>query len=56
MLAELPLSTRTLLVLNPSIMTIMIKGSSWGFFTPLASSSKKYMSWFVRLCFKGGRL
>ena len=56
MSAELPLSTRILLVLNPSIMTIMTRGLSWGCFIPLASSSKKYMSWFVCLCFKGGRL
>ena len=56
MSAELPLSTRTLLVLNPSIMIIMTSGSSWGCFIPLASSSEKYMSWFVFLWFKGGRL
>ena len=55
MSAELPLSTRTLLVLNPSIMIMMTRGSSWGCFTPLASSSKKHMSWLVRLCFMGGR-
>ena len=53
---ELPLSTRTLLLLNPPIMIIMTSGLSWGCFTPLASSSEKYMSWFVRLCFRGGRL
>ena len=56
MSAELLLSTRTLLVLNPSIMIIMTNGSSWGYFTPSASSSEKYMSWFVHLYFKGGRL
>jgi len=56
MSAELPLPTRTLLILTPSIMTIMTSRSSWGCFTPLASSSEKYMSWFVRLCFRGGRL
>ena len=56
MSAEIPLSTRTLLVLNPSIMIMMTRGSSWGCFTPLASSSEKHMSWLVRLCFRGGRL
>ena len=55
MSAELLLSTRTLLVLNPSIMTMMTRGSLWGYFTPLASSSKKDMSWFVRLCFMSGK-
>ena len=55
MSAELPLSTRTLLVLNPSIMIMMTRGSSWGCFTPLASSSEKHMSWLVRLCFMGGK-
>ena len=55
MSAELPLSTRILLVLNPSIITIMTRGSSWGCFTPLASSSEKHMSWFVHLCFVSGR-
>ena len=55
MSAELPLSTRTLLVLNPSIRIMMTRGSSWGCFTPLASSSEKHMSWLVRLCFSGGR-
>ena len=54
MSAELPLSTRILLVLNPSIASIMTKGSSWGYFTPLASSSEKDMSWFVHLCLNGG--
>ena len=55
MSAELPLSTKTLLVLNPSIRIMMTRGSSWGCFTPLASSSKKHMSWLVRLCFSGGK-
>ena len=55
MSTELLLSTKTLPVLNPSIMTMMTRGSSWGCFTPLASSSEKHMSWFVRLCFMGGR-
>ena len=53
MFAELPLSMRILLVLNPSIVSIMTKGLSWDCFTPLAFSSKKNMSLFVRLCFKG---
>ena len=56
MSAELPLSTRTLLVLNPSIRIMMTRGSSWGCFMPLASSSEKQMSWLVRLYFGGGRL
>ena len=56
MFAELPLSTSILLVLNPSILSIMTKGSSWGCFTSLASSSEKNMSLSVRLCFKGGIL
>ena len=54
MSAELPLSTRTLLVLNPSIRIMMTRGSSWGCFTPLVSSSEKHMSWLVLLCFSGG--
>ena len=48
MSAELPLSTRILLVLNPSIFSIMTKGSLWGYFTPMASPSLKDMSWYVR--------
>ena len=56
MSAELPLSTRTLRVLNPSIMIIMTSGSSWGCFTHLASSSEKCKSSLVRLCFDGGIL
>ena len=44
MSAELSLSTRTLLVLNPSIMSITTRGSSCGCFTLLASSSKKTIS------------
>ena len=55
MSAELPLSIRTLLVLNPLIMIMMTRGSSWGCFTPLASSSEKHMSWLIRLCFMGGK-
>ena len=38
---ELPLSTRILLVLNISIVSFMTRGSSWGYFTPLVSSSEK---------------
>ena len=56
MSAELPLSTRILLVLNPSIVSIMTKGSLCGYFTLLASSSKKNMPLFVRFYFKGGIL
>ena len=37
-------------------LSIMTKGSSWGCFTPLASSSEKNMSLFVHLCFEGGIL
>ena len=55
MLAELPLSSRILLVLKPSIISMMTKGSSCGCFTPLASSSKKTMSVASLLrCFVGG--
>ena len=54
MSAELPLSTRILLVLNPSIFSIMTKGSLWGCFTPTASPSLKDMSWYVRRCLDGG--
>ena len=54
MSAELPLSTRILLVLNPSIFNIMTKGSLWGCFTPLASASLKDISWSVCLCLNGG--
>ena len=49
MSAELPLSTRTRLVLKPSIMSIMTRGSSSGYFTPRASSSKNTMSKFSLL-------
>ena len=56
MSTELPLSTRILLVLNPSIVSIITKGSSWGCFTPLASSFKRDMSWFIHLCLNGGIL
>ena len=54
MSTELPLSTRILLVLNPSMFNIITNGSLWGFFTPLASASLKEMSWSVRLCLKEG--
>ena len=54
MSAELPLSVRILLVLNPSIFNIMTKGSLWGCFTPLASTSLKDISWSVRLCLNRG--
>ena len=54
MSAELPLSTRILLVLNPSIFNIITKGSLWGYFTPMTSPSLKDMSWYVRLCLDGG--
>ena len=56
MSVELPLSIRTLLVLNPSIMSMITKGSSCGCFTPLASSSKSRMSLSVLLCLRGGIL
>jgi len=56
MSAELLLSIRTFLVLNPSTMIVMTNESSWGCFIPRASSSEKYMSWFVRLYFRRGRL
>ena len=54
MSVELPLSTRILLVLNPSIFNIMTKGSLWGCFTPMASPSLKDMSWYVRQCLDRG--
>ena len=53
MSAELPLSMRILLVLNPSIFNIMTKGSLWGYFTPLVSPSLKDMSRSVRRCLDG---
>ena len=56
MSTELPLSTRILLVLNHFIMSIMTKGLPWGYFSPLASSSKINISLSIRLCFKGGIL
>ena len=54
MSVELPLSTRILLVLNPSIFSIITKGSLWGCFTPLAFASLKDMSRSVRCCLNGG--
>ena len=54
MSAELLLSTRILLVLNPLIVSVMTKGSLWGCFTPLVSSLLNDISWFMRLCLNGG--
>ena len=51
MFVELPLSTWILLGLNPSIMSIMTKRSSWGYFIPPASSFEKNMSMSIRLYF-----
>ena len=56
MSAKLPLSTRILLILNPSIVNVMTKGSLRGCFTPLAFSSLKDISWFVRLCLNRGTI
>ena len=54
MSAEMPLSTRIRLVLNPYIISMMNRGSSCGCFTPLASSFENRMSILVRLLyFKG---
>ena len=54
MSAVLPLSTRIRLVLNPFILSMITKGSSCNYFTPLASSSENIMSILVSLlCFKG---
>ena len=54
MSVELPLSTRILLVLNPSILSMISKGSLWGYLTPLASASLKDMFWSVHFCLNGG--
>ena len=54
MSAELPLSMRILLVLNPSIFSIMTKGSLWGCFTPTTSPSLKGISWYVFRCLDEG--
>ena len=56
MTAELPLSTRILLVLNPSIFNIITNESLWGCFTLLASASLKDMSRSVCLCLNGGTI
>ena len=50
------MSMRILLVLNPSIMSMITKGSLCGCFTPLASSSENRMSLSVFLCLRGGIL
>ena len=44
MSTELPLSISILLVSNPSIMSMITKGSSCGCFTPVASSFENRMS------------
>ena len=54
MSAELPLSTRIILVLSPSIFNIITNESLWGYFTPLAFVSLKEMSWSVCLCLNRG--
>ena len=41
-------------LLNPSIFSIITKGSLWGCFTPLASPSLKDMSRSVRCCLDEG--
>ena len=56
MFVELSLSIRTLLMLNPSITSMITKGLSCSCFTPLASSSKNRMSLSVILYLKGGIL
>ena len=57
MSVEFSLSIRTRLVLNPSIMSMITIGLSWGYFTPLASSSKNTMSVVsLLLCFNGGAM
>ena len=45
--AELPLSTNTLQVLNPSMGSIMTRGSSWGYLIPFTSYLEKTMSAFL---------
>ena len=55
--AKLPLSTNTLRVLNLSMVSIMTRGSSWGFLIPFTSRLKKTMSSFPMLwCFVIGWL
>ena len=56
MFVELPLFTRTCLVLKPFIMSIMTRGSSCGCFTPRAPSLEKTMSKFSLLRCLGGRI
>ena len=56
MSAELPLSIRTFLMLNPSIMSMITKRSSCGCFNPLASFPKNKMSLSVLLYLRGGIL
>ena len=43
---KLPLSTSTLRVLNPSMVSIMTRGSSWGCLIPFTSCLEKIMSSF----------
>ena len=54
MSAELPLSTRILLVLNPSMVCMITKWSLWGCFTPLAFASLKDIYWSIRFFLNGG--
>ena len=56
MFTELLLFMRILLVLNPSIMSIITRELSCDCFTPLAFSSKNRMSLSILLCLKGGIL
>ena len=56
MYVELLLSIRTLLVLNHSIMNMITKGSSCGYFNPLASSPENKMSLSILFCLRGGIL
>ena len=56
MSTELPLSMRILLVLNHSIMSMIIRGSSCGCFTALTSSSENRMSLSILLYLRGGIL
>ena len=53
---ELLLFMRILLVLNPSIMNIITRGSSCDYFTPLVSSFENRMLLSVLLYFRGGIL
>ena len=56
MSTELPLSTRTHLVLKPFIMSMITKGSSYGCVSPWASLSEKTMSKFSFLRCLDGRI